>query len=160
MKVIFLDVDGVLNNHLTSGRSPGGYVGVSDGLIRNLKKIVEETGAQLVLSSDWRLIREDPERGEDYKYLTRKLLFTGHLRLSGHTDDISWSKRGKEIRKYLKDHPKIKEYVVLDDNCFGDFGKQELLEHLVLTDSKRGLTDDDVRRAIRILNGVSSSEAK
>ncbi len=151
MKAIFLDVDGVLNNRFTSSRSPGGYVGVSDELIRNLKEIVKETGAVIVLSSDWRLLREDPERKKDYKYLARKLLFTGHIKISGHTDDISWSKRGREIRKYLDDHPDITEYVVLDDNPFRDFKEYGLPGNIVLTDPMKGLTDADVSRAIRIL---------
>ncbi len=155
MKVIFLDVDGVLNNNFTSSRSPDGYLGVSDRLILKLKKIVEETRADIVISSDWRLIRDDPERGKDYKYLARKLLFTGHLKISGHTDDISWSQRGKEIRKFLDDHPEITEYVVLDDIPFGDFERCGLLRNLVLTDPAVGLTDGDADRAIRILMGES-----
>ncbi len=153
MKVIFLDVDGVLNNRFTTARSPGGYVGVSEKLIRNVKKIADATGAKIVLSSDWRLLRDEPVRGKDYRYLARKLLFAGHLKISGYTDDITWSKRGREIRKYVDDHPEITEYVVLDDNPFRDFGKYGLPEHLVLTDSNLGLTDEDVCRAIRILQG-------
>lgn len=156
MKVIFLDVDGVLNNRYTAARSPGGYRGVSDELIRNVRKIVEETGARIVLSSDWRLIREDPERGKDYKYLARKLLFTGRIRIFGHTDDISWSKRGQEIRTYLDHHPQITEYVVLDDNPFRDFGPCGLKDHLILTDPNKGLTQKDVQRAICILKRESS----
>ena len=101
MKIIFCDVDGVLNNARTTGRSPGGYKGVSDELIRKLKRIVEKTDARIVLSSDWRLVKDDPVHGKDYRYLTRKLLFVAGLKISDHTEDISWSRRGKEIRKYL-----------------------------------------------------------
>lgn len=153
MKVIFCDVDGVLNNTRTSARSPGGYVGVSEELIRNLKKIVDATGARIVLSSDWRLVRKDPIRGKDYRYLVRKLLFAGHLKISGHTDDISWSRRGREIRKYLDDHPEVTGFVVLDDIPFTDFGKYNLLEHFVNTDNDEGLTQKDVEKAILILDG-------
>jgi hypothetical protein len=151
MKVIFCDVDGVLNNAWTDARSPGGYTGVSEELIRNLKKIVDETGARIVLSSDWRLIKDDPRQGKDYRYLARKLLFVGHLKIADHTDDISWSRRGEEIRKYLDDHPEITEYVILDDNFFSDFGKHK--NHFVHTDKNEGLTGRDVEKAIRILNG-------
>ena len=105
MKVIFCDVDGVLNNEKTRGHSPSGYTGVSNDLIRNLKKIVDQTDARIVLSSDWRLVKDDPEHGKDYRYLERKLLVVGHLSICDHTDDISWSKRGREICKYVEDHP-------------------------------------------------------
>lgn len=88
-----------------------------------------------------------------------ELLFTGRLRISGYTDDISWSRRGEEIRKYLDDHPEITEYVVLDDNSFRDFGKYDLPVHLVLTDPKLGLTEADVMRAIRILQGEKTEPA-
>ena len=151
MKALFCDVDGVLNNSETRGHSPGGYTGVSDALIRNLKKIIDETGARIVLSSDWRLSKNDPVHGKDYRYLERKLLYTARLKISGQTDDISWSRRGKEIRQYLDEHPEITAYVILDDNPFSDFKKYNLQDHLVLTDWKEGLTEKDVERAVSIL---------
>ena len=82
MKVIFCDVDGVLNNAVTKARSPSGYVGVSDQLILKLKAIVSKTGAAIVLSSDWRLVKDDPVHGKDYRYLARKLLFAGKMKIS------------------------------------------------------------------------------
>ena len=103
MKVIFLDVDGVLNNADTKDRSPSGYKGVSGEMIRNLREIVRKTGAQIILSSDWRLIRDDKVHGKDYRYLVRKLRFIGGLKLSGHTDDISWRYRGTDKRRTDKE---------------------------------------------------------
>ena len=153
MKVIFLDVDGVLNNSRTDEKSPNGYTGVSVGLIRRLRKIVALTGAEIVLSSDWRLVRNKRILDMDYMYLVRKLRFFGNLKIYGYTDDISWSRRGTEIRKYLDDHPDITDYVVLDDLPFRDFPACNLLNHLVLTDSSDGLTEKDVTRAVKILQG-------
>ena len=153
MKVIFCDVDGVLNNAETKAKSPSGYTGVSDELIQRLKRIVSETGAVIVLSSDWRLVKADPVHGKDYRYLVRRLRFVGHLRIEDHTDDIAWRYRGLEIRQYVDRHPQVTEFVVLDDLPFSDFPRHGLLGHLVLTDRKKGLTDSDVERAIRILKG-------
>ena len=62
-KIIFLDVDGVLNNENTNARSPGGYVGVMDSKVKLLSKLVKETNADVVISSDWRLIKD-----ADYQY--------------------------------------------------------------------------------------------
>ena len=154
MKVIFCDVDGVLNNSGTDTRSPSGYAGVSNVLIRKLKTIVSETGAGIVLSSDWRLVKDDPEHGKDYRYLVRRLRFAGGLRILDHTPDISWKDRGQEIRQYLKQHPNVTEYVILDDLPFRDFLINDLLSNLVLTDPRKGLTDEDVERAIQILRGM------
>lgn len=153
MKVIFCDVDGVLNNAVTKARSPSGYVGVSDQLILKLKAIVSRTGAAIVLSSDWRLVKDDPVHGKDYRYLARKLLFAGKMKISDHTKDIAWKYRGLEIRTYLDEHPEVSAFVVLDDLPFRDFKTSGLLGNLVLTDPKTGLTDADVDRAVRILRG-------
>ena len=153
MKVIFCDVDGVLNNKKTQARSPSGYTGVSDGLIRNLQKITAETGAVIVLSSDWRLVKDDPSHGKDYRYLDRKLRFVGKMKIYDHTPDISWRERGHEIRRYLDEHPQVTDYVVLDDLPFRDFKDSGLLGNLVLTDHAEGLTDADVERAVKILRG-------
>ena len=153
MKVIFCDVDGVLNNESTSELTPNGYRGVSDKLIRNLRKIVDETGAKIVLSSDWRLLKDTPVNGKDYDYLVESLDKVSGLTLFDHTADISWSQRGAEIRKYLKDHPSITDFAVLDDILFLGFTDEDLIEHIVLTDAEEGLSDEDVLRAVKILQG-------
>ena len=54
-KIIFLDVDGVLNNVNTDDMNPSGYTGVSMKLVRNLAKIVERSAAKIVLTSDWKI---------------------------------------------------------------------------------------------------------
>ena len=153
MKIIFCDVDGVLNHKGCRERAPGGFTGVVDEHIRNLKRIVDETGAVIVLSSDWRLIKDDQEYGENYDYLAERLGSADGLVISDHTDDISWSSRGDEIRKYLDDHPEVTGYVILDDIPFSSFDACHLGEHLILTNERRGLTERDAEQAIRILEG-------
>ena len=86
MRIIFCDVDGVLNHKGCIDRSPGGFTGVVEEHILNLKRIVDETGAKIVLSSDWRLIKADPEYGENYDYLCKKAAVCcrpGHFRSYG-----------------------------------------------------------------------------
>ena len=113
----------------------------------------DETGAKIVLSSDWRLIKDDPEYGENYDYLVKRLQSVAGLVISDHTVDISWSSRGDEIRKYLEDHPEITGYVILDDIPFTSFDACNLGDHLILTSERRGLTQKDADEAIRKLNG-------
>ena len=144
-KIIFLDVDGVLNSKYTNARSPEGHVGVMDSKVKLLSKLVEETNADVVISSDWRLIKD-----ADYQYLINKLRYKGRIEIRGETPNLSWSHRGTEIKSYLDDHP-TDAWVVLDDIVFSDF---EIVEgHLVLTDPEFGLTEADVEKAKRILEG-------
>ena len=54
MRVIFLDVDGVLNCRHTRTRTSDGWCFVDDYLVRRLRELVVRSGARLVLSSTWR----------------------------------------------------------------------------------------------------------
>lgn len=51
MKILFLDVDGVLNGH---ERHDNGYCGIDENRVRYLDLIVERTGCRIVLASAWR----------------------------------------------------------------------------------------------------------
>lgn len=55
-KIIFLDIDGVLNSadHLDHTKHCNGYSDISPKKVKLLKKIVDRTGAEIVLSSTWR----------------------------------------------------------------------------------------------------------
>ena len=55
MKVIFLDIDGVLNVIPTKFDQWGAYFGPDDHFVKNLKKIVDQTGAKIVITSTWRM---------------------------------------------------------------------------------------------------------
>ena len=148
-KIVFLDVDGVLNNEITNAVAPSGCTGVIDSKVKLLKRIVDATGAKVVLSSDWRLCKpSDP----DYKYLVNKLKYKGGIVLYGKTPDINWRYRGQEVLAWLGEHPHVKSWVVLDDNDF-DFYRKEFDNHVIITDFYYGLSEDDVEEAIKILNG-------
>ena len=58
MKVIFLDIDGVLNCIGSFNRTKtrfNGFVGMDPTLVARFNSLVEKTGARVVLSSTWRL---------------------------------------------------------------------------------------------------------
>ena len=156
MKYIFLDVDGVLNNENTKESTPSGYVGVSMELVRNLSKIVKSTGAKIILTSDWKkgwselLFCCD----DDVSYLLEKLRKCG-LRIHNRTydeklEDYFYTDRGAGIRNFLDSCEDVEGYVIIDDHIFSDFDKEQKL-HFVHTDSKKGLTEDDVKKAMEIL---------
>lgn len=111
---LFLDVDGVLNTRTTVVGAPSGRTGIDESRVRLLKKALKQFGdAEIVLTSDWKLMRED---GDDFSYLVSMLGKFG-LSLSGKTTDV-WVGRGEGIQSYLAEHPEIDEYVILDDNTF------------------------------------------
>ena len=155
-KVIFLDVDGVLNDFYTSVTIPGlNITGVDDEKINLLKKITEEVPADIILSSSWRQGNRK-NTGKPLKYLLRKLGQAG-LVLAGETpQEKHWADRGAEIAGWLSLYG-ADEWVVLDDEYFKDYMDYGIAKHLVHTSVLCGLTSENVRQAVQILNGRLNS---
>lgn len=144
-KIIFLDIDGVLNSHLT--KEP-----IDLEKVRILREIVESSGAQLVLSSSWKVFNDPEFSGyPQYLYLT-ECLASENLFLIDHTPDIG--ARPVEISEWLKHHPNVTSWLSLDD----DFSQKDYDSSGL--DSKRllqtcywteGLTQEHIPKAIEIL---------
>lgn len=154
MKVIFLDVDGVLNFESCSERLNGFYF-VEDSRIELLKQIVDATGAKIVLSSSWRSGWYDQDEGKEtidldmYKGLIEKLN-EHNLKLIDKTGyDLE---RGDEIQTWLNEWTEepVEAFVIIDDLSGRHF--HGIAEHLVQTSWKHGLQEKHVRKAIEILN--------
>lgn len=154
MKIIFLDVDGVINPHKNIIKSYfEGKSTSSDGIIfdkdclTNLKEIVDNTNAEIVLSSSW---RKSGVRSPTINNLLKQLSEIG-LYIIDFTPIINDSNtiRGDEIDKYLKDkNYKIDSYIIIDDcNNMGKYNNR-----LVHTNGEEGLTKIDVDFAISLLN--------
>lgn len=160
MKVIFLDVDGVLNCRTSKSYCHDDKCGIITGIdsdkVKRLAKIVEATSAQIILSSDWKdgwSKYYTSQKPSHVKYLDNHLYKKGKLTIKDKTPTThkgSWF-RGSEILAYLRTHQDIENYVILDDTFFDDFDNKEIEENLVLTDRDIGLTDGDVENAIKIL---------
>lgn len=149
-KVIFLDVDGVLNSakfdrwlqerHM---KYYYGYELLDQNALLNLQDIVFVTGADIVLSSSWRL------NNECCGQLRQQLLPYG-LKFIDKTVSLSREDRGEEIKEWLSRHPEVSHFVILDDD--DDFKDEELKKHFVQTTFYRGLLKEHVDKAIEILN--------
>lgn len=161
MKVVFLDVDGVLNCWSTEETTPTGNRGIESKYVSNLSKIINDTGAEIILSSDWKkswlpdYSRETDYHYEDGKYLDSKLAEFG-LKIRDKTKGMSrgndgHSQRGHEIRNYLANHPDIERFVILDDVWFLDFD-ESITPFFVRTNEVLGLTEKATQKAISILN--------
>lgn len=155
-RVIFLDVDGVLNCHSTKQCIPySHFTGIEDRLVELLAELIKRTGAEIVLSSSWRNGWIPDQWGDQEThgiYLDYKLAQYG-IEIADHTPQISGWWRGKEIRQYLDEHPNVAEWVVLDDEYFPDFKDYKIGAHVVRTSNKTGLTKKHIQRAEKILLG-------
>lgn len=146
IRVIFLDVDGVLNSYSTTRRTSGGYRFVGSRKLKNLKRIVTKTGARVVLSSDWRYDRDDPGVNKDYLELRRELFRYG-IEFYGFTPELPGAHRGAEIEQWLSEHPEVSNFVILDDRTDIEPNK----DHWVQTTMSRGLGAEETAMAIDIL---------
>ncbi len=164
MRVVFLDIDGVLNytKWYVDDRNPGnlyGQEGEIDPLcVERVMRICDLADAKVVVSSDWRMnwerTRKRLERmGLDERYVMDK------------TSEFIWNNlpdqecqeecrnrthkytRGAEIDEWLK-HNDVESYVIIDDRT--DF-TDEQKRSFVRVNPYVGLTDKDVELAIKIL---------
>ncbi len=154
MKVVFLDVDGVLNNEFTT-ESIMKCRGIDDELVANLATIVRITGAEIVLVSDWKMFFDSKVDIKDathpmLRYLMDKLQ-KYDLYIYDYTIDRNASDRGYGIQRWLKRFPEVERWVVLDHKFFFDYEEAGVVPHLVLTNGICGLTESDVANAIEIL---------
>lgn len=148
MKVIFLDIDGVLNCASTQRRLRGSPFVDEDKLLL-LKDLVEKTGAELVLSSTWRLGLLYPDVAAftaDADALVEEFHKYG-LSLYDSTPRLSDKQRGHEIAAWLEKNPDIERFVILDD----DSDMAHLKEHLVQTSWLTGLQLSHIKKAINLL---------
>lgn len=153
MKVIFLDIDGVLNSrHYDLNRKASeGNIDTSRLLL--LKQLLELTGAKIVLTSSWRS-HWDPN-GEQTdavgKELEENFLRSG-ISLYDKTPEIN-KDRAKEIKAWLEMNPGVVSFVIIDDQKFG-WG--DLEPSLIKTDYRigRGLNMRHIEAAINLLSGT------
>lgn len=152
-KVIFLDIDGVLNSYTYYEKLSTNEM-LADSLdrdcVQRLSHIVKATGAKLVLSSSWRVgWDKDPGQCDEACTELSHILSEYNMEIFDKTPFLG--SRGKEIRRWLLFHP-FTRYVILDDADI-DWKKYQLQKNLVKTDFDNGaLQDEHVRRAIEILN--------
>jgi len=149
-KIIFLDVDGVLNNGSWAMEMyDKGIRTYRDDILyepalERLKRIVDETNANIVVSSSWRQIPTA------YKHLQEWLEMYG-MKVADITPYVGGC-RGDDITAWFNRNPGEWSYVILDDEDDMDGH----MDHLVQTDFDVGLIDEDCERAISLLLGRMS----
>lgn len=141
INVIFLDIDGVLNEYKSTSKSPRGYTGVDDDKIELLASIVQLLDAEIVLTSDWKFENCNGET-PCLDYLRDKLSEHG-LKILDYTKDKSGLfNRGQGILEWInEDMPEdtdISKYVIFDDKNFDFECYDEIKDHVIHTDFMSG----------------------
>jgi hypothetical protein len=184
MKVIFLDNDGVIclsNNWGGRSKKWAKYRSANPETskyhndapveirfddfdkkaVKILNEILNETGAEIVVSSDWRYHATLEELGEYYlsQGIIKKPI--GVTKTLGKCDipkNFIWSpkwdleqSRSLEIVQYLKDHPEVTEWVAVDDLNMGKDEEWKIwgLTNFVLTPkSSEGIKQSGIKEKI------------
>jgi len=158
IKIIFLDIDGVLNGRYQDWKSVNRYYNLDPDKIKLLNRIIEKSSTddcptKIVLSSTWRL-----------DFTDKRIDFAGHAIdmffeavgiipcCIGRTGYYN-TKRGNEIllwlaRYQLTGDKEIESICILDD----DNDMEAMMKWLVNTDNTFGLVEKDVEKAISMLN--------
>lgn len=148
VKIIFLDIDGVLKRVQDKGINPI--------FVANIKELIEKTGAKIVISSDWRY------NGMDFikKYLPD---IKEHIIDLTPSFDIKKSEdvildlyvavpRGFEIREWMNNYISrehyVSNYVIIDDSQDMLYGQRD---NYVQVDQTKGFDKKCLEKALSIL---------
>ena len=114
MKVIFFNVDNVLNFPESDAIAPSGRKGIAESRVKDIKKLVSETGARIVLIGSWRKDWnfDDNKCTKDGIYLNKKLDRKG-LHILDKIDDELTDEKG--VEDWIRRHPNVTDSCVLSD---------------------------------------------
>lgn len=171
-KYLFLDIDGVLNHdewfesvHYKRHQENWKKSMFDPECVARVNKILEATGAKLVVSSSWRTMGDLKEIFEgiglptDFNITPCADMIYSREEYA-YDSPVFW--RGNEIKYYLDRHP-ADNYVILDDgtdmldeqldNFIQTCGDKINTPNLYINNEGSGLTEKLMNKAIDILNG-------
>ncbi len=168
-KIVFLDFDGVLNTEhyqnllIYQGKAWKDKHGAffDPEAVAWLNKIVEQTGAEIVIESSWKYLGlEAMQQMWRDRNMPGKVIdvtpssASDNWLLTANSDEISHEQfqwKGVEIASWIADNMNEKApYVILDDEYIILDSQQT---HFILTNPYEGITSEIAGRAIKILNG-------
>lgn len=164
MKILFLDVDGVLNcESYMKQEARGGIVGIDPFRALLIHRICEATGCKIVVSSSWRHSQKDMEQVKEavgpfnvidktptihqegiYKYSRAELCERGHEIKAWMSE---WNRNLDDIKK-----PEIEKYAILDDD--NDMLPEQQVNFFQTKWHGDGLTEEIAQKVIEHLNSV------
>jgi len=153
LKILFLDIDGVLNSEIyykNLSHSDNGMSRFDPNSVELIKKLVQEFSLQIVISSTWRYGAADRLMHE---LKDSKLI--GYLYNEWFTPVIHPAHRGTEIKLWLDLHPEVFDYIIIDDD---ENILEEQMRRFVKTDLHEGMTEEHFNRVRAILSSKESVE--
>jgi len=157
MKVIFLDVDGVLNSKGFLENNQNEIIDRANVSI--LRNVIDKTAAVIVMSSGWKMwFDENMMPRHEYSQGLYDIFCEFGITLFGKTPDFSTEEiritktfshvKAEEIIAWLSEHKEVCRYVVIDDL---DLKNEEISSHLVRISSSTGITEEDGNLVIDML---------
>lgn len=144
MNVLFLDVNGVLNNHADQS--------IHRDKTELLNQIILKSKAKIVLTSSFRYLvlnREMTIESLDYLFQTHGVIPKTIIDTIGR-DGVDNS-RGSLILNWLEaSREPIEAFAILDD-CPEHVGLNSVYEYLVRVDGDHGLVQSNVDKAVELL---------
>ena len=142
MKVLFLDIDGVVNKQENYDRSKNmGPYPIDSYCAFLVGRIQLQTGCEVVLSSSWRI------HPEGVQNVSKRV-----VRLLDRTPFLSGI-RGDEVQAWLDKYPEFDKYAILDDEM--DFYVYQA-PNFFKTTFQDGLTDEITEAVINHLGRVQA----
>jgi hypothetical protein len=177
MKILFLDMDGAgansdkliygwIDEKIKEGHSiseaqelyrkefADGLEAIFPEKSKYVKKIIDNTGAKIVWSTDWRKYEPYKSDINSAKEMMNRHNMCGDA-LIGYTPDFGWKDRCKEINAYIEEQQEkgvvIEKAAVLDDR---DDAGYYLKDNCVFfqTDFFEGITNDIANAIIKYFN--------
>ena len=157
-RVLFLDIDGVLNSNFGNNKR---QTEISDEKIKLLAYLVRETNSKIILHSGWRFWFDSELKPLCKEASTLvELLEKEDLHIKGVTPNLTTEEirktkkfslaKADEILLWINSHNDVTEWVVLDDL---DLHNPQIEQHQVKPDQTVGLTLENVKQAAKILLG-------
>ena len=148
-KVIFLDIDGVLNSEEYFINRQRPYTGdfrrshdIDSIAIERLNRIMENTNTEIVLSSSWRIF--------PLTEVVSAMNYKGFKYNIKYVTTREYMDRGLQILKFIQENS-VEDYIVLDDEAF-DILKYIPKKQFVKTKWKTGLLDSHAYYIIEYFN--------
>lgn len=158
MKIVFLDIDGVLNHdqwyvskeYQSLVEDENTELDIDPSCSKRLVEICRQTNAQIVITSSWRLTWYGTQFRLERGGIPNDLILD-------KTPEFFWvtignfdRSRSAEINTWLEQHQgEVESYVIIDDQPIAK-GEQE--KHFVHVNAHVGLTEENMLNAIEILN--------
>ena len=151
---LFLDIDGPLNTGRNDYLNPERFGHHFDNeAVTNLRRIIEDTDARIVISSSWRHLG-----------LERIVKLWAEWRLPGEVvgvtpgwwgDERTFPSRGSEIQQWLQENASLDcRYAIIDD-CMESIPGQE--SHWMVVDPHCGISANDAQKVSLLLRSTKEN---